>query len=307
MARTWAAMERRDRRSYSSGSRSRSSRASGSEISAGTYPPSGSWAEVWSVTRSKRSPAAAQAGSISAALPTRAMLTASPRRGGVTRPRERFGRIVRQAVDVADLQSSTGSRLVDFDDDGDAVVHRDGQRLRTAHPTEPRRQRHRAAQRPAEMLTGRLGEGLIRALQDALGPDVDPRPRGHLAVHHQPASLQVAEVLPGGPLGDEVGVRDEHPWGPGVRPQHADRLARLDEQRLVLAEPPELAHDRVERIPRAGRPAGAAVDHEVVGVLGDLRIEVVHQHAQRRFLLPAEAGALGAARGADGSGSGHGA
>ena len=51
------------------------------------------------------------------------------------------------------------------------------------------------------------------------------------------------------------------------------------------------------QLPR--RPPGAAVDDEVVGVLGDLGVEVVHQHAQGRFLGPAAAGQLGA-RGARG-------
>ena len=157
--------------------------------------------------------------------------------------------------------------------------------------------------RPTEMLARRLGERLVRALEDALGPDVDPRPGGHLAVHHQPASLEVAEVLPGRPLADEVRVGDEDPRRPRVRAQDADRLARLDEQRLVALEGAELADDRVEGGPRACRPPGPAVDDEVVGVLGDLRIEVVHEHPERRFLLPAAAGQLGAAGGADGSGA----
>ena len=56
---------------------------------------------------------------------------------------------------------------------------------------------------------------------------------------------------------------------------------------------------------RPRRPAGPAVDDEVVRVLGDLRVEVVHEHPERGFLLPAAAGQLGAARGADGAGSGH--
>ena len=42
---------------------------------------------------------------------------------------------------------------------------------------------------------------------------------------------------------------------------------------------------------RARRPPGPAVDDEVVGVLGDLRIEVVHEHPERGFLLPAAAAA----------------
>ena len=66
----------------------------------------------------------------------------------------------------------------------------------------------------------------------------------------------------------------------------------------------ELADDRVEGLPAIARgPAGAAVDDEVVGVLGDLRVEVVHEHPERRLLLPAAAAELAAARGADRAGA----
>ena len=70
------------------------------------------------------------------------------------------------------------------------------------------------------------------------------------------------------------------------------------------ARTPQLADDGVEGVPVARRPPGPAVDDEVVGVLGDLRVEVVHEHPQGRFLGPAPAGQLGAARGADGSRAG---
>ena len=68
--------------------------------------------------------------------------------------------------------------------------------------------------------------------------------------------------------------------------EDAHRLARLDEQRLVVAEPQERPHDRTQGVVRPGRPAGAAVDHERLRVLGDLRVEVVEEHPQRRLGLP---------------------
>ena len=49
----------------------------------------------------------------------------------------------------------------------------------------------------------------------------------------------------------------------------------------------ELAHDGVEALPVARGLADAAVDDEVLRALGHLGVEVVHQHAQGRFLLPA--------------------
>ena len=220
------------------------------------------------------------------------------------RPRERLRRIVGEQVDVADLEAAARPGLVDLDGQADALVHRDRERLGAAHPTEAGREGHRPAQRPVEVLAGRLGEGLVGALQDALGPDVDPRPRGHLAVHREPLSLELAEVLPGRPFPDEVRVGDQDAWRPLVRPQHPDGLAALDQEGLVVGEDPQLADDRIEGVPAANRPPGAAVHDEVIRVLGDVRVEVVHQHPQGRLLGPPATGQLGAARRTDGTGTG---
>ncbi len=229
-------------------------------------------------------------------------------RSGLARPGERLRRIVREPVDVADVQPPLRTRRVDLDGEAHPFVHRDRERLRATHPAEPRGEGHRAAQGPAEVLSCRLRERLERALQDPLRADVDPRAGGHLAVHRQPGLLQLAEGLPRRPAADEVGVRDEDPWRPFVRPQHAHGLAGLDEQRLVVAKHPQLADDRVEGIPRPRGTPGAAVDDEVVRVLGDLGVEVVHEHAQGRFLGPAATGQFGAPGGTDGTwtGAGHG-
>ena len=48
---------------------------------------------------------------------------------------------------------------------------------------------------------------------------------------------------------------------------------------------------------------GPAVDHEIVGALGNLRVEVVVHHAIHRLLRPTEAVQLGTTRSADGSGT----
>src|SRR5574338_309107 len=144
------------------------------------------------------------------------------------------------------------------------------------------------------MLAGGLGEGLVGALDDSLRGDVDPGAGGHLAVHRQPGALQLAELLPGGPVRHQVGVGDQHPWAVARRAQDADRLARLDQQRLVVGQAAELVDDGVEGLPAARRATGAAVHDQVVRILGDLGVEVVHEHPQRRLLLPAAAGQLGA-------------
>src|SRR5205823_339433 len=60
-----------------------------------------------------------------------------------------------------------------------------------------------------------------------------------------------------------------------------------DEQRLVVLEHAERRDDRVERLPRARRTRAAPVDDELFRTLGDVGVEVVHQHAQGAFLSPA--------------------
>jgi len=81
-----------------------------------------------------------------------------------------------------------------------------------------------------------------------------------------------------------------------VRRKDADRLAGLDEQRLVMLERRERAHDGIECGPITGRLSRSTVDDEVVGPLGHLRVEIVHQHAQGGLLRPALAGEGGASR-----------
>ena len=52
----------------------------------------------------------------------------------------------------------------------------------------------------------------------------------------------------------------------------------------------ERAHDGVERGPAARRAARSAVHDQILRPLGDVGIEIVHQHPQRGFLRPAFAG-----------------
>ncbi len=95
---------------------------------------------------------------------------------------------------------------------------------------------------------------------------------------------------------DQVGVADQHARRVVVRAEDADRLARLHQQRLVVLERLQRVDDGVVAIPIARGAAGAAVDHEVLRALADVRVEIVHQHAHGGFLTPAFAGELVAAR-----------
>jgi len=168
------------------------------------------------------------------------------------------------------------------------------------HAAEPRGQHPRAATGPLALGPLRVRaacghERLERPLEDPLRADVDPRSGGHLPVHREPEVLEPSELVPVGPLADEVRVGDEHAGGVGVRAELADGLPRLDEQRLVIPERAQLAHDHVERGPVARSFPGAAVNDQILRSLGDLGIEVVVQHAEGRLLDPPLARNLGAA------------
>ena len=208
--------------------------------------------------------------------------------GGVE-PGERVVERARPLVEVARLDPPLDPLQVDLDAQRAALVERHRQRLGAAHAAQPGRHHEPSAQRAAEAPAGDRRERLVGALEDALGPDVDPGPRGHLAVHHQPGGVELAERVPVRPVGHEVGVGDQHARRVRVGLEHAHRLARLHEQRLAVAQAHQLALDRLERGRVARRLADPAVDDEVLRALGDVRVQVVLEHPQRRLLDPAAA------------------
>jgi hypothetical protein len=142
----------------------------------------------------------------------------------------------------------------------------------------------------AEVLASARGEGLVGALHDALGADVDPRAGGHLAVHRQAEGLEALVLGERRPLRDEQAVGEEHARRVLVGFKDALGAAALDEEGLVVAEVAEAGDDAVIVGPRASGLAGAAIDDEVGGVLGHVGVEVVHQHAEGGLLRPTLAG-----------------
>ena len=208
------------------------------------------------------------------------------RRGG-TNPRECVVQRVRLLVEVPRLEPAVDRALVDLDAEDRGPGHRRGQRLRAAHATEAGCQHGPPGEvGRAEVRLARSAERLVRPLQDPLGADVDPRAGGHLTEHRQPLGLETAELVPRGPRGDEEGVRDQHARRVGMRPEHPDGLARLDEERLAVAEAEERPHDVAQRLVRPGGATGSAVDDERLGMLGHLGIEVVEEHPKRSLRLP---------------------
>ncbi len=180
------------------------------------------------------------------------------------RASDRLVDVVRGEIEVAGLEPSRDPPAVDLGRQEDAAVHRGRERLRPAHPTQTGGDDQPAGEAAAEVLARRLGEGLVGSLQDPLGADVDPGAGRHLAVHDQALAVQLVEVLPVRPGGHDQRVRDQDPRRVGMGAEDADRLAGLHEQRLVVAERAQGAHDGLEALPVARSLADPAVDDEVL-------------------------------------------
>ena len=142
------------------------------------------------------------------------------------------------------------------------------------------------------VLAASFGECLVRSLHDALRADVNPTAGRHLAIHRKPAPVEFGEMCPCGPARYQVRVRDQNPWSIRVSPEDAHRTARLHQQGFIGFEVPEARHDTVEIIPAPCGATDAAIDDEVLGILRNLRVEVVHQHPQRRLGLPGASGTI---------------
>jgi len=82
-----------------------------------------------------------------------------------------------------------------------------------------------------------------------------------------------------------------------MRAKDRDRFARLHDERLVVVEVSQRVDDGVERRPAARGATRAAIDNQIVRPLGDLRVEIVHQHPECGLLRPSLAGERGPTRG----------
>ncbi len=202
-------------------------------------------------------------------------------------------------VDVAGFQAEIDAHLLTLDVQRARTGQGRGQRLRATHAAQAGGQDPTALEVGIVVLATGLDEGFIGALHDALATDVDPTAGGHLAVHGQALGVELVEVFPTGPVRHQVGVGDQHARGVAVGLEHAHRLAGLHQQGFVVVQVGEAFDDLVVALPVARRAADATVDHQFLGVLGHFRVEVVHQHAQRRFGQPALGGQRVTARGAD--------
>ena len=171
---------------------------------------SGSWALVWSVTMSGRTPRRDQfredLGGVAAQGDGDRLAF-----GGVFGDAgQRVVQVRGLLVDIAGFQAEIDAALLAFDVQRAGARQRRGQRLRAAHAAEACGQYPTAFQVAVVVLAAGFDEGFVGALNDALAADVDPAAGGHLAVHRQALCIQLVEVLPGRPVRHQIGVGDQH-------------------------------------------------------------------------------------------------
>ena len=92
---------------------------------------------------------------------------------------------------------------------------------------------------------------------------------------------------PSWPMRHQVGVGDQHTRRVLVGAEHANGLAGLHQQRFVVLEFASAFRRSCQSTPSCAPLADTAVDNQVLRPLRHLRVEVVHQHAQRRLGQPA--------------------
>ena len=182
--------------------------------------------------------------------------------------------ISREPVAIAGIHPPLDPGPVNLDAEERSSIHGGGKGLRATHAAKPTAYHQPSGEGSPEVLPGAFGKGLVGTLENPLGADVDPRARRHLAEHGETQGLEPAELLPGSPARDQVGVGDQYSRRFLVGAEYADRLAGLHEQGLVPGQTAQGPDDCVERLPAPRRLPGPAVDDELVGLLRDLGVQV---------------------------------
>ena len=219
--------------------------------------------------------------------------------GPVVDDRKCFIQSLGFGIQVSGANSKIDACLVAFDRKAAGPSHHSGQRLCATHTAKPAGQDPLTGEIAAIVLAARFGKCLIGALHDALGADVDPRPRGHLAIHGQPLLIEFVEMIPRRPMRHEVGVGDQHARGIFMGAEHANRFAGLHQQSFIVVQRFQRGDDLVKILPCPRRPTDAAVNHQFMRVFRHIRVQVVHQHPHRGLGQPAFRGDLGAGGGID--------
>jgi len=196
---------------------------------------------------------------------------------------KRFVDTVGAFIDVSGAEAEIDPVRVAFDCEATGAGHGRGERLRSAHSAKAAGEDPFALQVAVVMLAAGFDEGFIGALDDPLGPDIDPAARRHLPVHHQAELIEFVEMIPVGPMRNQVGIGDQHARRVLVGAENADRFARLHQERFFIVQRLQGRCDTVEIVPGPRRAADTTINNEFMRFFRNLRIKIVHHHSVGRF------------------------
>ena len=245
--------------------------------------------------------AAPSSGSMSAAFPITPIDFASPSSAPARGSRERVLEIVREHVEVA-VSSRAAARAA-------RPPRREVHTRRSSSRRAAARRPCRRARRRGPASRERAAEVLPRAWRTSR-----TCPAGCPACRCRSTTPRSSGRTSSGPSSRARGSAPRSPSGPRGSSWRSARAAPHGSRKTATGLPDWTssvsssleagsARGRSRRTPPVARGlAGAAVDDEILGVLGDVRIEVVHQHPQRGLLHPALAGQGRTTGSADGRG-----
>ena len=196
-------------------------------------------------------------------------------------------------IDISRAQPKIDAVFIAFDGETTGARHDGRKRLSAAHSAKAARKDPFSIEVAVIVLAPCFGESFISTLNNTLRSDVYPRTRSHLPIHHQPLLIEIIEVIPICPVRDDVRIRNQNPRRVFMRSKYANWFARLDDQCFLFAERFQRIQNLVEIRPGARGPANATIDNQLIGVFGNISIEIVLHHSERRLSRPSQTGELG--------------
>ena len=193
-------------------------------------------------------------------------------------------------VQILPIYSPVYGPSVHFHDYRHTVVHGNRKGLGTPHLPEAGTQDPFAGKVVlAELLLRKGAQCFIGSLKNALRSYVNPGACGHLAVHYQAPFLQFPEIIPVRPLGHEHGIHYQNSGGIRMGFEDGHRFSRLDKKGIVNIHLFQRLNYGIVRLPVPCGLPRTPVDDEIRGILGHLRVQIVHQHSHGGLCEPAPA------------------
>src|SRR5699024_5812496 len=198
----------------------------------------------------------------------------------------RFIQVFAFNIAIACFNPPINTLLIYFYPDTNGVIHRSGQWLRSAHTTQPGRYQQFTLQRSVKLLAGTLCKSFVSTLQNTLRTNINPGTRRHLSIHRQSHFIETTELFPVGPLWYQMSIRDKHAGSFFVGFKYSHRLPALNQHSFIIFQTFERFYYLVIAFPIASRLSPAAIDNQLLRLFSNRRIKIIHQHAQRCFLMP---------------------